>query len=385
MGYQQGTLLKEDIIKSYNAWFSKLEKNGVTKQDLLNMWNQSKENIPQCYIDEVQGISDGAEIPFEDVASIVVIGVGLYTSNKCSFFSAWGNATKNGDLYHVQSYDLGLDLKDPDTDTYESNRQIIVVRTPDVGYDTVSLSLPGCICIEGGMNERQIVISYTNIESDDCSINGVPLGLRERMVLDNADSYLDAVDIMIENKVCGKNILISDGKIPLSVVVELDGKDSYVSTWDDEVEDTYPSEIINNVLRRSNFYLNYSIAGLEDDCYKKSTFFRFLLYRLNFDIKCYYFYTMLHFKVLSNEIKRNMGDFDHNLSINVLRDVYSGKTNLFYGLMNLLGGSYKNSWSQLSICPNTGDIIISIAKDGVTSFKQDLNWLNFDEIVNNPS
>ena len=383
MGFQQGTLLKEDIARSYNAWFTSIEQIGVSKNDLLDIWNQSKDLIPECYKQEMHGIADGANITFEDVASIAVVGIGIYTSKQCSFFSVWGNATNDGKLYHTHSSDWDLNVKDPDTDTYECNRQVVLVRKPDIGYDSVSIALPGCICVEEGMNERKIVISYTNIIVDDYSKQGVPMGLRQRMVLDNADSYLDAIDIMNQNKVCGKNFLISDGKIPVSVVMEQDANNSYVSTWDDDLEKTYPSRVINNTVRRGNFFLNYSIAGLNDNFYKKSTFLRFVLFLLDFKVEYNYYYTLLHFTVLSDEVEKNWGNFDHNLSINVLRNIYSGKTNLFYGLINKLGGSYRNSWSQISYCPETGDIILSFAKDGQTAFKQEINRFNFNDLVNN--
>ena len=174
-----------------------------------------------------------------------------------------------------------------------------------------------------------------------------------------------------------------DGKIPVSVVMEQDANDSYVSTWDDELEKTYPSRVINNAVRRGNFFLNYSIAGLNDNFYKKSTFLRFVLFLLDFKVEYNYYYTLLHFTVLSDEVEKNWGNFDHNLSINVLRNIYSGKTNLFYGLINKLGGSYRNSWSQISYCPETGDIILSFAKDGQTAFKQEINRFNFNDLVNN--
>jgi len=383
MGFQQGYLLKEDIKRSFNSWFYSVEQMGVSKNDLLDIWNQSKNYIPECYKQEMQGISDGANISFNDVASIAIIGIGIYTSNRCSFFSVSGNATKDGKLYHVHSSDWDLSIIDPDTSTYECNRQTILVRKPDIGYDSVSIALPGCVSVEEGMNERGIVISYTNVLVDDYSKKGTPMGLRQRMVLDNADTYLDAIDIMDQNKVCGKNFLISDGKIPVSIVMEQDANASYVSTWDDTLENVCPSWVIENVVRRGNFFLNYSISGLKDDFYKKSNLLRFVLYVLGFDVEYNYYYTLLHFKVLSKEVEKNWGDFDHNLSMNVLRNVYSGKTNLFYGIINRLGGSYKNSWSQIAYCPETGDFLLSFAIEGETAFKQKIHRFNFDDLINN--
>lgn len=383
MGFQQGYLLKEDIKRSFNSWFYSVEQIGVSKNDLLDIWNQSKNYIPECYKQEMQGISDGANISFEDVASIAVIGIGIYTSNRCSFFSVQGNATKDGRLYHVHSSDWNLGVIDPDTGTYECNRQAIFVRKPDIGYHSVSIALPGCVCVEEGMNEKEIVISYTNVLVDDYSKKGIPMGLRQRMVLDNADTYLDAIDIMDQNKVCGKNFLISDGKIPVSIVMEQDANASYVSTWDGTLEKVGPSWVIENVVRRGNFFLNHSISGLKDDFYKKSNLLRFVLYVLGFDVEYNYYYTLLHFRVLSKEIEKNWGDFDHNLSMNVLRNVYSGKTNLVYGIINRLGGAYKNSWSQISYCPETGDFLLSFAIDGETAFKQKIHRFNFDDLINN--
>lgn len=383
IGYQQGVLLKEDIIRSYKSWFYSLEESGVSKDDLLDIWNRSKTYIPKEYKQEMQGISDGAEIPFEDVAAISVLGIGIYFKNRCSFFSVWGNATKDGKLYHVHSSDWDLGIIDPVTGTYEVDRQLIVVRKINDGFSSVCSALPGTANVEEGINEKGIVISYTNVLVDDYSKEGIPMSIRMRMVLDTAECHQDAFDIMRQNKVCGKNFLISDGNIPVSYVMEQDANDSCISTWNDPVETYYPSWTIENVIRRGNFFLKYNISGVNEEIYKKSSLIRYLLVIFGFDIEYFYYYVILHYLVLSKEVERNWGDFDLNLSMNTLRNTYLGKTNLFYGLLNKLGATYSNSWSQVVYCPETGDILISFARDGKTAFKQNILSLNFDELMSN--
>jgi len=68
MGFQHGLLLKEEVKENLRAF---LNYSNVSFDDLLNIWNIMKNYIPQDYIDEIQGIADGAEVNFEKLLQLI--------------------------------------------------------------------------------------------------------------------------------------------------------------------------------------------------------------------------------------------------------------------------------------------------------------------------
>ena len=97
IGYQHGSLLKEETRQNIRAF---LNYTDASYEQLIDIWNIMKNYIPQEYIEEYQGIADGAGIPFNDlVAGYMTI---VWSDIACFGISAWGSATKNGRLYHLR-------------------------------------------------------------------------------------------------------------------------------------------------------------------------------------------------------------------------------------------------------------------------------------------
>jgi len=68
MGYQHGYLLKEEAHENMRAILSYI--NEISSYDtMLKIWNKTNPYVPSCYIDEMQGISDGGQVPFETIAA----------------------------------------------------------------------------------------------------------------------------------------------------------------------------------------------------------------------------------------------------------------------------------------------------------------------------
>ena len=65
MGFQHGFLLKEEVKQNIRAFLNYAQNySNVSFDYLLDIWSVMKNYIPQEYIDELQGIAHGAQIPF---------------------------------------------------------------------------------------------------------------------------------------------------------------------------------------------------------------------------------------------------------------------------------------------------------------------------------
>jgi len=68
--------------------------------------------------------------------------------------------------------------------------------------------------------------------------------------------------------------------------------------------------------------------------------------------------------------------------MNMLRAVYQGKTNLFYRFVQIQGGPYSNVWYQWVICPETGDALVSFARNSISAYYSPVHYFNLYDLIN---
>jgi hypothetical protein len=303
----------------------------------------------------MQGLADGSGKSLEDVI-VFVVGYGTFILDLgCMEMAAWGSATKDGKLRHFYSCDLPLQIKDPETGVYLTENQIIMVRDPIEGYSSMRLGVAGGFHGFGGINENHMAISCDVSPSSEWIWNATYLYFRMCNVLDNAYTLDEAVDIMTSSRNGWENYVISDGKIPMSNVIEVTVNYSYVGTWDDETESNGPFWSIENVVRRKNMYLNPITAKTQ---------------RLVYDPRIYvflgilgspWFNTWSYYKTLSQEIEKQWGSLNSTNILSITRSIYRGETNAYLKISEMLGFEGFSSWYQWVACPETGDMLISFA------------------------
>ena len=260
MGFQHGSLLKEECLQLLRAVIYYAEEHGVTYEDLLEAWDFYKNFTPQNHIDELQGFADGLDLPFEYIAAGYIghYNIPRYSQSlsiECCNFACWGPATADGKLYHGRSYDLQIWLKDPESGVYVvQENQIVIIREPDDGYASMSVNVAGYLGILGGFNEQGVVIGVNGVDSNDETRNGTPVADLMKHILDHTSTAQEAIGHIIGNKTGGRAYIISDYKIPASYAVEISANLSYVGTWDNPVESLYPFWEIDHVIRRTNIY-----------------------------------------------------------------------------------------------------------------------------------
>lgn len=375
MGYQYGYFLDEEIEQTYRCILNFFEILGCSYDDFMDVWNSMKDNIPQNYIEEMQGMANGSNVSWDKIVILNTMPavVNLYM---CSDMSAWGSATKNGEVIHYRSFDVTLDIKDEVSGKHLQELQAIVLRNPDYGYRSVSFSLIGDVGSWGGFNEKGIAVGEASCGTDDTTFAGINIAFRMRMVHDYADSMDDAIDILNSNRDCGWNLIVSDGNTKKGVVIEQTANHVYFGDWDDPIESTRPFYKIKNVVRRTNFFIHPDLAATQRQHYSPRGFRGLFRYVFKHDV---YFYGWHHYRTFSKGIKKYHGSLDLDKTMDMVREVYSGKTSLIFRYFQKRGG--KQDMHQWVANPTTGDFLISFATIDKCAHENPVHQFNFYDLL----
>ena len=330
MGYQHGYLLSDEIGISMRAQLAAFEKIGYSYERLVEIWNIMDDYLPNEYKEEMQGMADGSGMTFEEISVMCMLPAMFnhIIEDACTEISLWGDATLDGKLYHVRSFDWSLSLSDPETGTPLYNTTILIVRDPDVGYRSLIPEFPGAVGSWHGINEKGIAIGENSCMTYDSTYHGICPWFRMRMVLDYASNSEDAIDILTSNRTCGTNFVLSDANVPIGYALDQTASISYVGTWNDPVEGTRPFWQIKDVVRRVPQYVHPECAEVEINRFRYNPGGLFGLL-LSISRKSFMFVGWTHYKALSNEIEKRYGTLDLDGLMVMLRDEYVGDTDFF--------------------------------------------------------
>lgn len=377
MGYQHGFLLRNEIRENIRAFLSQCSNY----EYLLEMWNITKNYIPEEYIEELRGIADGSGVEFNDVIvaymSVATWGMG------CFGISAWGNATSDGKLYHFRSFDLPMDIKDPVTGKYVHENSVLIVRKPKNGYASVSPSFAGSLHGGGGFNERGIAVGMQVCWSNDSTFYGTPEVIKVAMVLDHVSSIEEAIGYLVKNNTAGWNFILSDAKIPVGYAVEVSAGHYYVGTYDDATEAIPPFWQIKEVVRRTNFFIYPEIAKTQRKHYDPSGLKGFIRIFTENDP---FFVIWRSYKVVSKMVEDNYGRFGLNNSMEIFQSTYRGDSDLLLKILIWLaeGTSFNRAWNMWIACPETGDFVVSFAERDKIASSTPYHYFNLFELIKEP-
>lgn len=378
MGYQQGYLLKYDIIKNIRGFLTYID----SYDDLLKQWNIQKNYTKEETLNFIKGLADGAEIDNDLMGCMWIWDSYLYdkignpwgdaTYDHCCTLAAWGNATKSNELLHAHSFDMNFEIIDPITGSNLLDEPILVVCKPDNGYSFMYPSFPGFIAVSG-VNEKGISIAMAGSFNNDKTDEGSSYNTRIFEVLYGASNCEEAIKIVKENETFGLNYLICDGKTSEAYIVEKTANETYVGTWNNTIESRYPFWEIENVLRRTNCFISNTTSEMQRPYYNPKDI-RYFLTGKNF------YYPWHHYKALSKGFGKNWGEFDLQLLMKTLKEVYKGKYDLFWFFARL--NPYKAvPWFQWVCCPKTGDFLISYANAEKGAEYNSANNFNLYELL----
>ncbi|MBC8274279.1 MAG: hypothetical protein H8E40_04840, partial [Chloroflexi bacterium] len=298
MGYQYGFLLKDSIQKP--TQIQEVLDMLYSYEDLVNISQAMEPHIPQEYIQEMQGLADGANISYIDVF-IPQMGIELLNYGAgwtgCSGFAVFGNAAIDGHLYHGRSFDAFVPPGEP--------TGLVIVYEPENGIPFVNVVLPGMIGVNAGMNKEGITVEVNISRSSDKTFDGMPLFLMLRKVLQYSNNLTEAINIICQtDRTIGYNIVLGDGKNLNAAVVEISDNYCKVFWAGDPAEDTQPHTSIPNAVRRTNHYVDPELAATQ---------------RSPYDPRVGWGWSWDRYEKLSQLILDNYGNIDAEMSIEFLR------------------------------------------------------------------
>jgi hypothetical protein len=259
------------------------------------------------------------------------------------------------------------------------------MRKPLTRYASFAPSLAGEVDCESGMNEKGIMVGMLSSWSNNDTYHGIEVGFRMRMVLDDAATADEAIAIITSNRTLGYNVVLSDGKVPEGFALEMDADKFYVGTWNTASESCRPFWVMDHVVRRTNMFVDPTMAASQRAWYNPRMFPLFsILFGINPMGKTSISAagSWIHYQALSKGIEHRWGTMNLTNSMELLRAVYLGKTDVRFYLMQK--AKAHTTIYQWIACPETGDILVSFATRHQSAFENPVHAFNFFDLENEP-
>jgi hypothetical protein len=376
MGYQHGSLLREQVQENIRAFLS-FANQSISYSTLLGWWTQESPYVPQEYKDEMQGIADGAGITYEEI--MVAITAIEYADHGCYGIAAWGNATTDGTLYHSRSFDLPSTIKDPVTGKHPYENSILVVRHPDDGLASLAPSIAGSFHTGGGFNEGGVALGIQICWSKDQTFLGNPYQFRVQAVLDHAATAQEAIGILNTNRTHGFNFVVSQTSPAEGFALEQTANHTYVGTYNASAESLPPFYQLDHIVRRTNVFLDPTIARTQRLLYDPTGFLSFLLLLFHKWIISPYYAVYHLYDSVSKELVATNGTLELNTTMAALQTGYRSPNDFILRLIEILGKGtgMAEAWNQWTACPSTGDLVVSFADNTTMAYKTPVHYVNF--------
>lgn len=209
MGRAHGELLQNEIQSHVdNLIQNMVKKAGQPVAMLDQVFEQTRPFVPQYYLQELQGLSDGSGVPLQDLIRANIIGeAGEW---HCSLFGAWGEATAaDGHLYQLRAldYETGANIQ---------KYPLIVVYAPDDGHIFANITWAGVVGCISGISEQQLAISEIgdDYHKESDTFAGIPFMFLLRDIL-QFDTSLDEAINRVKNAPRTTSLMygIGDGEL----------------------------------------------------------------------------------------------------------------------------------------------------------------------------
>jgi len=246
MGYQQGVLLRQEIRGRVASLYGELTSDPLP----LLLQEVRLLGIPDEFREEMLGLAQGAGVSYTDILLLnswpqlvaqprsnealnellttfepwfpphIELQNPLSTPDEPASrwaplsphatFALFGEATKSGSLFHGVEGDVALE------------RVLLILYEPEVGNAFVSLSQPGMVGVNMGLNEERISVAQLDGPSLDSSLRGVPLPFILRRTLQYSGDLPQALRIIASApRSGGANVVIGDGKPASAAALEV--------------------------------------------------------------------------------------------------------------------------------------------------------------------
>ena len=260
IGLAHGTLCKREIIEVNKPYFDYYKQ---FLEEYSDQWSELsktfKKRIPQEYIEEMRGISDGAEIDFDKIFFLNALTT-ISMADGCFAFAFKDNESK---IITFRQIDIS-------TKSSLSKKMIVYIIKPQKGYGFAAILNPGWVSGETGMNEKGITVSENNINIKQTEWDTMPINHLSRFVLQYSESIDDVGRFLREQKVYPARLLFVSSKKKASIfemanreMARMNMKEGYLAMANHAC--TIPSKNITyHSVKRLDLGNNFLKENLED-------------------------------------------------------------------------------------------------------------------------
>jgi len=198
----------------------------ITRPLLLRQVRAYLPFTPREYLDEMQGIAEGAGVHMLEALLVNAVWE-MYLVGGCSEFAVRGSRSADGDLLHGYNYDLA----DP-AHAFINPYLALIFSRPSNGFPFAQVNTVGCVGANAGLSARGISVAWDNtyLRLDSKLLAGVsrhcmPFELALRRLLQYADSADAGVEIVRGHlpRPTADIIIVSDAAADRAVAMEMAG------------------------------------------------------------------------------------------------------------------------------------------------------------------
>ena len=208
MGFQHGKLLKDMVRANMERIADNQGPLGDSDEYLLYkmmrpaMHDQLRPHIPARLAEEMRGVAEGAEVPYEYVEAGNLFPAAFH----CSGIALKGKATHDGSLYHVRILDYM-------TKAGLQDAALVIIHEPDADrHRWLNVGFAGFVGSVTGMNDAQVAIGEMGGQGLG-EWDGVPMAFLIREALERSSTMDEALNVFQTSaRTCEYYYVISDGK-----------------------------------------------------------------------------------------------------------------------------------------------------------------------------
>jgi predicted choloylglycine hydrolase len=207
IGLAHGKLCKREILEVNRFIFEYYQKISDDPQSQwLTVSRRLEKHIPKEYIEEMKGISEGAEIEYDKILFLNTVST-ISEGNGCFAFSFKENNSKIITLRQID-----IDKKSP---FYKD--MILYIIKPQKGYGFAAILNPGWVDGESGMNENGITVSQNNINIRQSEWDIMPITQLSRYMLQYSKTIDDAEELLENQEAYPARLLFVSSKKSASI------------------------------------------------------------------------------------------------------------------------------------------------------------------------
>lgn len=190
IGYAHGRLVRKAIRDFYRKVISAMCAGMKISPSVLDRaYAEMEPFIPEEFKQEMKGLAAGAGVPLRDVHRAHAIPD--LSELDCTFFAAWGGATKDGHLYQIRALDYA-------TEAHIQDHPAIILCLPEGRNPVAIIGWTGFIGAVSGISAERIAFSEIGDDfgaPNHQTLKGEPFPFIARRALETAKSLEEAVSI----------------------------------------------------------------------------------------------------------------------------------------------------------------------------------------------